>query len=113
MSDPHLQYSVEDHEDPDGWATWAIGIGGAFLMIATVAIACGIFYRSAATEAFDKHINIRYEQRNMVIAAQQAVLEESAHWVSEHNPSASKTIDRLVIPIDQAMDIVAGNNNTQ
>ena len=38
----------------------AIGIGGAFLMIATVAIACGIFYRSAATEAFDKHINIRY-----------------------------------------------------
>ncbi len=113
MSDPHLQHPVDDHEDPDGWATWAIGIGGSFLMIATVAITCGIFYRSAATEALDKNINIRYEQRNMVLAAQQAVLEESAHWVSEHNPAASKSIDRLVIPINQAMDIVAGNNSTK
>ncbi len=111
MSDPHEQpHLTEDHEDPDGWATWAIGIGGSFLMITTVAFTCGIFYRAATTEALDKNINIRYEQRNMVMAAQQAVLEESAHWVSEHNPAASKSIDRLVIPIDQAMDIVAGNH---
>jgi hypothetical protein len=46
----------------------------------------------------------------MVIAAQQAVLEEAVHWVSEHNEEESKTINRLVIPIDQAMDIVAGNH---
>ncbi len=110
MSDQHNKPNVvEDHEDPDGWATWAIGIGGTFLMIATVAIACGIFYRAAATEAGEKHINIRYEQRNMVIASQQAVLEESAHWVRVHHPESSKSIDRLVIPIDHAMDIVAGN----
>lgn len=111
MSDPHNQPNVvEDHEDPDGMATWAIGIGGAFLMISTVALSCGIYYRAASTEAHEKHINIRYEQRNMVMAAQQAVLEESAHWVSVHNPDASEMVDRLVIPIDQAMDIVAGNN---
>jgi hypothetical protein len=82
-------------------------------MIATVALACGIFYRAETTEALDKNINIRYEQRNMVIAAQQAVLEESVHWVSEHNPEESTTINRLVIPIDQAMDIVAGNHKKQ
>ena len=110
MSDPHVQKPVEDHEDPDGWATWAIGIGGSFLMIATVALACGIFYRAETSEALEKNINVRYEQRNMVIAAQQAVLEEAVHWVSEHNEEESKTINRLVIPIDQAMDIVAGNH---
>jgi hypothetical protein len=115
MSNPHEKphHIAGDYEDPDGWATWAIGLGGAFLMIATVALACGIFYRAASTEAFDKNINIRYEQRNMVMAAQQAILEESVHWVSDHNPDDSEAIDRLVIPIDQAMDIVAGNNKKQ
>jgi len=113
MSDPHLQQPVEDHEDPDGWATWAIGIGGSFLMIATVALACGIFYRAETSEALDKNINIRYEQRDMVIASQQAVLEESVHWVSEYNENENKSINRLVIPIDQAMDIVAGNHKKQ
>ena len=111
MSNPHKQtHLIDDHEDPDGWATWAIGIGGSFLMIATVAIACGIFYRSAETEALKKNINVRYEQRDMVMASQQAVLEESARWVSRHNPSSRETVEHLVIPIDQAMDIVAGNN---
>ena len=33
MSDPNEQphHIAEDYEDPDGLATWAIGIGGAFL----------------------------------------------------------------------------------
>ena len=109
MSDPHLQHPVEDHEDPDGWATWAIGLSGAFIMIATVAATCGIFYSAATTEAFGKSVNIRYEERNMVLAAQQAVLEEATHWESDKNPDERKSIDRLVIPIDQAMDIIAGN----
>ncbi len=104
---PHL---IEDHEDPDGWATWAIGIGGSFLMIATVAFTCGIFYRAETSEALDKHINVRYEQQNMVVASQEAVLEESAHWVDVHNPETSEREKKLVIPIDQAMDIVAGNH---
>ena len=111
MSDLHSQpHLTEDHEDPDGWATWAIGIGGTFLMITTVAIACGIYYRAATTEALDKNINIRYEQRDMVLASQRAVLEESARWVKRENPSAAGTIEHLVIPIDHAMDIVAGNH---
>ena len=84
-------------------------IGGTFIVIATVAISCGIYYRAATAEALDKQVNIRYEQRNMVMAAQQAVLEESARWVSKENPSAAESVERLVIPIDQAMDIVAGN----
>ncbi len=104
--EPHL---IEDHEDPDGWATWAIGLGGAFLMISTVALACGIYYGSATSEAIDKSINIRYEERDMVKAAQVAVLEESAHWIEEHNPSTGESVNRLVIPIDDAMNIVAGN----
>jgi hypothetical protein len=112
MSNPHEQPDLyQDHEDPDGWATWAIGIGGSFLMITTVAFTCGIFYRAATTEALDKNVNIRYEQRNMVLASQQAVLEETAHWITEHNSEDSTSIDTLVIPIDQAMDIVAGNHS--
>jgi len=110
MSTSHEQSQhMYDHEDPDAWATWAIGIGGAFLMIATVAVSCGIYYSSATTETFDKNVNIRYEQRDMVRAQQQVLLEESAHWVREQDPDTGDTIDRLVIPIDMAMDIVAGN----
>ena len=110
MSNPHEQPNLSaDNEDPDGWATWAIGIGGAFIVIATVAATCGIFYSAATTEAFEKNVNIRYEERNMVIAAQQAVLEEAAHWESVKNTDDNKSIDRFVIPIDQAMDIIAGN----
>ena len=110
MSNSHEQPNLaSDNEDPDGWATWAIGISGAFIMIATVAATCGLFYSAASNEAFDKSVNIRYEERNMVIAAQQAVLEEAAHWESVKNTDDNKSIDRLVIPIDQAMDIIAGN----
>jgi MFS-type transporter involved in bile tolerance (Atg22 family) len=104
---PHLH---EDNEDPDGWSLWAIGIGSTFLVIATVAISTGIYYQAEASEGLVKHINVRYEQRDMVLAAQQAVLEEAARWVSNENPSAADNVNRLVIPIDQAMDIVAGNN---
>ncbi|MFT4593318.1 MAG: hypothetical protein ACI9JK_001030 [Phycisphaerales bacterium] len=104
---PHLH---EDNEDPDGWSTWGIGIGSTFLVIATVAVSTGIYYQAETSEGLTKHVNIRYEQRNMVMAAQDAVLEESARWVSDENSASAGTIDRLVIPIDQAMDIVAGNN---
>ena len=45
----------------------------------------------------------------MVKDAQQAVLEESARWVSEQNAETGETSTRLIIPIDQAMDIVSGN----
>lgn len=109
MSHTHGQSNVEveDHEDPDGWATWAIGIGGTFLMITTVAIACGIYYRSATTEALDKNVNIRFEQRDMVRAAQHAVLVESAHWVSHQD--GGKGAEKLVLPINEAMAIVAGD----
>lgn len=111
MSNPHdnNQDILNDNEDPDGWATWAIGLGGAFLMIATVAIGTGIYYRAVMAEDGVKNINITYEERDMVRAAQQAVLEESAHWVREHDPESGEVVDRLVIPIDDAMNIVAGN----
>jgi hypothetical protein len=105
---PHL---ANDHEDPDGWATWAIGIGGSFLMIATVAFACGIYYRAATTEAFGKSVNIRYEQRDMVRDAQHAVLAEAAHWVSRQDPNTGEEVNRLVLPINDAMHIIAGNEN--
>jgi|TARA_Y100000031_G_scaffold15049_1_gene15875 hypothetical protein len=105
---PHIE---NEHEDPDGWATWAIGIGGSFLMITTVAIACGIYYSAATTEAFDKNVNIRYEERDMVREAQRAVLVESAHWVSEQHPETGETVERLVLPINDAMNIIAGNSN--
>ena len=112
MSHPHEQPNLDnDHEDPDGWATWAIGMGGALLMIATVSIACGIYYRAATTEAFDKSVNIRYEQRDMVRDAQHAVLREAAHWVSYHNEVSGEEEHRLVLPIDDAMKIIAGDEN--
>lgn len=112
MSSPNTQpHTTEDHEDPDSLATWAIGIGGSFLMITTVAIACGIYYRAASTEALDKSVNIQYEERNMAQAAQRAVLEETAHWVREHDPSSGEATDRLVVPINDAMNIIADNAN--
>ncbi len=111
MSHTHGQTNVEveDHEDPDGWATWAIGIGGAFLMITTVAVACGIYYRSATTEALDKNVNIRYEQRDMVRDAQHATLVESAHWVSHEE--GGEGAEKLVLPINEAMKRIAGDAN--
>ena len=112
MSHPHEEPNFDnDHEDPDGYATWAIGLGGAFLMIATVAIACGIYYHAASTEAFGKSVNIRYEQRDMVRDAQHAVLLESAHWVSEHDEESGEETTRLVLPIKDAMNIIAGDAN--
>jgi len=111
MSHSHEQPHLDnDHEDPDGWATWAIGIGGSFIVIATVAIACGIYYRAATSEAVGKSVNIRYEQRDMVRDAQHAVLQESAHWVSSTDATTGEEVNRLVLPINDAMNIIAGNN---
>ena len=109
MSHTHGQSNreIEDHEDPESWATWAIGIGGGLLVITTVAIACGIYYRAATAEAIEKNVNIRYEQRDMVRDAQHAVLVESAHWVSHHDENG-KEVNRLVLPINDAMNIISG-----
>ena len=112
MSTPHEQpHLTQEQEDPNCWATWAIGIGSAFLLISTVAFACGIYYRAATTEALDKNINIRYDQKYMVQAAQRAGIEEAAHWIREKDASSGEVSDRLVIPIDDAMNIIAGNAN--
>lgn len=100
---------LDDHEDPDGWATWAIGIGGAVLTLATIVFSAGIYYRSLMSEAAVKQIDVTFEQRDMIKDAQQAVLEESSHWVKHHDPATGEVSDRLVIPVDTAMDIVAGN----
>ncbi len=110
MSTPHDYTNdiLNDHEDPDGWATWAIGLGGAFLLIATVARGTGIYYRAVMAEDGVKNINISYEQRDMIIAAQQAVLEETAHWVRTYDPESGEPVDRLVIPIHDAMEIISG-----
>ena len=96
-------------EDPESWSLWAIGISSALIVITTVVFVCGIFYSAQNSEALEKNINVTYEQRNMVKDAQQAVLEESARWVSEQNAESGETSLRLIIPIDQAMDIVSGN----
>lgn len=112
MNTPHEQpHLSQEQEDPNCWATWAIGIASSFLVISTVAFACGIYYRAATTEALEKSINIRYDQKHTVQAEQRAVIEESAHWVRERDPSSGEVIDRLVIPIEDAMNIVAGNAN--
>lgn len=112
MSQQHVQpHLIDDHEDPAGLATWAIGLGGAFLMITTVAIACGIYYYAVTVESFDKSVNIRYEERDIFRSQQQALLAEPAHWVREQDATSGNTTERLVIPIDAAIDIIAGNTN--
>ena len=99
----------EDTEDPNGLATWACGIGGSLLVITTVAIGAGIFYSAQDAEAHKKQIDIRYEERNLFRQGQQNALMEASHWISENNPETKAVNKRLVIPIDQAIEIVAGN----
>ena len=103
---PHLH---EDTEDPNGLATWACGIGGSLLVITTVAIGAGIYYSAQNTEAHIKHIDIRYEERDLYRQGQQDALMETSHWISEQDPETKSLNKRLVIPIDQAMGIVSGN----
>lgn len=105
---PHLD---NDREDPEGWATWACGIGGSLLVITTVVLSCGIYYTAQSTEAHAKSIDIRYEERDMIRQAQREVLQETSHWVVEKNPETNQTSKRLVIPINDAMQIVAGAND--
>ena len=112
MSTDHEHSSPEQFlEDPESWSLWAIGIASALLVITTVVFVAGVFYTSQGSEALDKNVNVRYEQRNMVQDAQQAALDEAAKWVEEKDPETGETKTRLVIPIDQAMDIVSGNMN--
>ena len=99
----------EDTEDPNGLATWACGIGGSLLVITTVAIGAGIFYSAQDAEAHKKQIDIRYEERNLFRQGQQNALMEASHWISENDPETKAVNKRLVIPIDQAIEIVAGN----
>ena len=63
---------------------------------------------SFATLLLEKSINIRFEDRNATRDAQHAVLDEEAHWVRERDPISGDIVDRLAIPIGDAMDIVAG-----
>ena len=112
MSTPHEQsHLTAEQEDPNSWATWAIGIGSSFLMITTVAIACGIYYRAATAESHEKNIDIRYDKRHAIEATQRATIEKSPHWVREQDPSSGELRDRLVIPIDDAMNIIAADAN--
>ena len=62
-------------------------------------------------EAHAKSIDIRYEQRDMIRQAQEEILQESSHWVVEKDSETNQTTKRLVIPIGDAMEIIAGVNN--
>lgn len=97
-----------DTEDPRGMATWAIGLGSAVVLLAFVLASIGMFNRETMNEVLEKSINIRFEDRNATRDAQHAVLDEEAHWVRERDPISGDIVDRLAIPIEDAMDIVAG-----
>ena len=107
MTDHH-EHNLDDHEDPSASSTWLLGFIGAVLLVVTMLGVTALYYNVKAQQVDEKVVKVNINDVTNARAKQQGRLTDSAHW--EEREDGGEIVRELVIPIDQAMAIVAAEN---
>ncbi len=107
-----FEHNPGDHDDPVGDSTWAIGIGGAFVLTVLVISVAVLFYR-ADSELIDERV-VR-EMPKEYLDLQKQWDEQLVNWGTapvvddEGNPvmdANGKPAKRIHIPVRNAMELI-------
>lgn len=99
------EHNPEDHEDPLSGPTWLMGVIGAVLLLVIILGLTALYYGASQEEMREKVYTRDYPDLVELRAQQRARLTGEPHW--EEREVNMEIVRALVIPIDQAMDLVA------
>lgn len=99
-----FEHNPGDHEDPLTGPTWIIGFLGSVLLAVIVLGLTALVYNAQHEETQIKIIQRDPQELENLRAAQTARITGEPRWVEVLE--GEKVVQHLVIPIDQAMQLV-------
>ena len=103
MSDV-FEHNPGDHEDPLTGPSWCVGLVGGLILVATLLGLTAMYYNMVTEEEVEKVIIVGQEELELLRREQSMHLTGSARW--EERLVDGEVVIALVIPIDQAMQLV-------
>ena len=105
-----FEHNVGDHEDPLPGPTWIVAFLGIVLLSVIMLGLTALYYNAQTTETTRKVVVRDPMELENLRAQQKAQLTRGPEWVEEkvkvEGQDKEQVVPALVIPIDQAMDIV-------
>ena len=99
-----FEHNPGDHEDPLTGPSWFVGLVGGLILVATLLGLTALYYNMVTEEEVEKVINTGREELENLRR------EQSMHLVGparrEERLVNGEVVIALVIPIDQAMELV-------
>ena len=99
-----FEHNPGDHEDPLTGPTWIIGFLGAVLLAVIMLGLTALVYNAQHKETLIKIIERDPQELENLRAEQTARITGDPRWVEVFE--GEKVVQHLVIPIDQAMQLV-------
>lgn len=102
------EHNPGDHEDPVAGSTWLVGMVGAVLLTVIILGLTALLYQVQDEEMIEHVILAEPEELIRLRAEQQKQLNDPPRF--QERPAGedgSEMVRSLVIPIDQAMEIIA------
>lgn len=117
MSDVY-EHNPDDHEDPIPSATWLVGFIGAVLLTVIFLGIVSIFRGAVADTVQTNVLDVEPLDLQRLEARQLQRIDGEPRWmvrraVDENGVEGPETSRRLVIPIDEAMRLVASDLGRQ
>lgn len=103
MTDIH-EHNPGDHEDPTPGSTWLVGIVFTVIFAIIVLALTALTYNVDREEIQRKVVDVEPLERQQLRVAQEEKLHGEPRWVEQIEND--QVVRALVIPIDQAMDLV-------
>lgn len=104
----HYEHNPGDHEDPVAGPTWLMALVGTILLVVIIFGLTAMYYNAQAEQTrVQMYEREPYELRRYK-QQQQDLLAGEPRWVSEE--VNGEEVQRYVIPIDRAMDLVASES---
>ena len=105
-----MSYGSNNHhgpilEDPPAGVSLTAGLISCIVMVWFLLVTTAIYYLEVGYERESKVVKIYYGERAKVRASQEGLIQSSAHWYDAKDPDTDDNHRRLIIPIEEAMDI--------
>ncbi len=106
----HYEHNPGDHEDPVAGPTWLMSLVGTILLVVIIFGLTAMYYNAQGQQLRERVYEREPYELRRYKQQQQELLTGEPRWVTEVI-SDDEEIRRYVIPIDRAMDLVAGESN--
>ena len=103
------EHNPQDHDDPVAGPTWLIGFLGTILLVAIMLGTTALYYNVKAGKVDEQVVRPERAEVAKLHRAQEAMLTGPPRWVQREDQG--EMVTALVIPIEDAMDLVVAEAN--